>query len=142
MNLNSRIKQIVLDISRGDDSEEEREKNLSSILQSGKWENVRDSILNILYEDDKELWDEAIKIIFYLQNRNFKFDETKTIALLHDCLSLSDHLDSNLVWTITRKIKSLPYLSDDDPYNDSIILKEMELIWEYRNKISDSFDNH
>jgi hypothetical protein len=142
MNLNKRIKQIVLEIDRSDGSEDVMEKNLSFILQSGKWEDVRNSILNILYEDDKELWDEAIKIIFYLQNRGFKFEETKTIALLYDCLSLSDHLDSNLVWTITRKIKSLPYLSDYDPYNDSVILKEMEQIGENRNKDNDTLDNH
>jgi hypothetical protein len=142
MNLNKGIKQILLEINRSDDSEDEIEKNLSFILQSGKWEDVRNGILNILYEDDKELWDEAIKIIFYLQNRSFIFEETKTIALLYDCLSLSNSLDSNLVWTITRKIKSLPYLSDYEPYSDSIIIKEMEQIKENRIKINNTFDKH
>lgn len=139
MNINNRIKQILLDINKSDYTEEEMEKNISSILQLGKWENIRNCILNILYEDDKELWNEAIKIIFYLQNRSFKFEETKTIALLYDCLSLSENIDSNLVWTITRKIKSLPYLSDYDPYNDYVIFKEMEQIRENRNKINNTY---
>jgi len=132
--LKNKIKQLLLIASKSDFTENELESYISEILQSGKWEDVRDCILSVLYEDDKSLWYEAIRLIYYLQNRSCKFDEVQTIALLYDCLCLSDDIDSNLVWTITRNIKSLSYLSDYDPFDDDNIVQEMEKIKKIRKK--------
>lgn len=128
MNLNDKIKKIILDAAESDYDEAGLEKYVSKVAQSGDWEEIRKAILSILYDKDNSLWNETVLLIYYLVNRDYKFDETETIALLYDCLSLSDDIDSNIVWSIVRIIKSEPYLSDYDPYNDEIIFKEMEKI--------------
>lgn len=128
MDLNDKIKKIISDAAESDYDEAGLEKYVSKVAQSGDWEEIRKAILSILYDKDKSLWNETVLLIYYLVNRDYKFDETETIALLYDCLSLSDDIDSNIVWSIARIIKSEPYLSDYDPYNDEIIFNEMEKI--------------
>lgn len=130
--MNERIKQLLLKNKELDLTEEELDKYLTSILQLGKWEEVRKGILNILYENDRELWDEAILLIYYFLNRKYYFEEIETIALIHDCLMQSDNLDENLVWTITKTIKLLPYDSEYEPFDDDLILKEIEKIKDIR----------
>lgn len=128
MDLDEKIKKIITNATDCNFNETELENYISAIIQSGDWEEVRKSIIKILYGNDKTLWNEAVLLIYYLVNRNFKFDETETIALLYDCLSISNDIDSNLIWSIVRIIKSEPYLSDYDPYDDDIVFKEMEKI--------------
>lgn len=137
--MNDKVKKLLIEIKNNDFTVEEIENLLSSLLKLGKWEDVRDAILNILYQNEKDLWDEAAILIYYLINRNFYFEDIKTIALLHDCLLHSSTMDENLIWTITKTIKSLPYLSDYDPFNDALILNEMERIKEIRIKNNFSF---
>jgi hypothetical protein len=101
----------------------------------GKWEDVRNGLLNILYENDQSLWNETILYIYFLQYKGYTWEPAKTIAILNNCLSLSEELDGNLIWTITIKIKSINYLSEYEPYHDPEVLDEMRKIEEIRNGI-------
>jgi len=128
MNISDTIKSIVLEIHDNELSEEETQAVMDRILGLGSWEDVRNGLLAILYENDTTLWNEAILFVYYFLNRGYAFEEVKTIALLYNCLSLSESMDPNLVWTITKTIKTVPYLSEYDPYRDPPVLDEMDRI--------------
>ncbi len=132
MNTRVFIQQTLFYLKSNDLDELELEKNIASIVQLGTWEDVRNGLLSVLYDNDQNLWPEALEMVYFLLNREFPFDEVETISLLYNCLSLSDTLDANLVWTITRTLKSLPYLSEYDPVTDPMIVKQMEHITNIR----------
>src|SRR5215203_384400 len=102
MDVNEKIKGFILEAYNTDLPAEETEAALDKILSVGEWEEVRDGLLNILYQNDQTLWNQAIIYIYYFQNRGYAYEDGKTIAVLYDCLSLSDDLDENLIWTITK----------------------------------------
>lgn len=128
LSINIKIKNIISEVSKKDLSSSETEDVLNIILSLGNWKNIRTGLLNILVENDSSLWDETVAYIYYFQNRGYKFDDTKTIAALYSCLSSSETIDENLAWTITKNLKSIPYLSDYDPLQDPEILLEIENI--------------
>lgn len=130
--IDDKIREVVVDISQSDYSPEEIDSIISRLLSLGEWPQVRDSLLKILLFDNENLWPDAITLIYFFVNRGFEFDKTKTVALLYSCLEISDNLDSNLVWTISRNLMNLPYLSDWDAYNDESIVDEMERIGKSR----------
>jgi hypothetical protein len=134
MNITQEIKTIISGINNADLSEEETQIVMNRMLALGKWEEVRDGLLNILYKNDQSLWNEAILYIYYLQGKGYSYEETKTIALLYNCLTLSEELDENLIWTITINIKSISYLSEYEPFHDSEVVKEMDRVKEQRNR--------
>ena len=134
MDIKERIRSILLEIYKRDLSEEETEIVMNRILGLGEWEEVRNGLLNILYENDQTLWDETIIYIYYFQGRGYKFEDAKTIAILYNCLTLSEELNGNLIWTITINIKSVSYLSDYEPYHDPKVLEEMDKIEKIRNR--------
>ena len=122
------IQQIIKNSYERDLTDEELDAVKRQILSLGEWGQVRAGLLAVLYENDTELWNEAIVYMYYFQGMGHTYEPVETIALLYNCLSLSDTLDSNLVWTITRTIKSIPYDSDYDPYNDPAMYREMGAI--------------
>jgi hypothetical protein len=132
MDIFETIRIIIIETNQRDLSDEETLSVMNRILILGEWQEIREGLLNILYENKKTLWNEAILYIFYFQNRGYIYESAKTIALLYDCMSIFDDIDSNLIWTITRNIKSLTYLSDYDPYNDPMVYEEMEKIQKIR----------
>ena len=134
MDIAENIKQIISAINKADLSEEETQTEMNRMLSLGTWEEVRNGLLNILYENDQSLWDETIRYIYFFQNRGYKYETAKTIAILNNCLTLSEELDGNLIWTITKDIKSISYLSDYEPYHDKEVLNEMDKIEEIRNR--------
>lgn len=134
METTEEIRNFIAEAYQNDLSAEETEVNLDRILGLGEWEKIRSGLLNILYENDQTLWSEAIRYIYYLQSRGYTFEDAKTIALLYNCLTLSEEIDGNLVWTITKNIKSISYLSDYEPYQDAAVLSEMEKIEKLRNQ--------
>ena len=109
MDLTNKIKAILLESKNSDLSEEETKEFMDRILGFGEWEDIRIGLLNVLYDNDDTLWNEAITYLYYFQNKGYTYEAVKTIALLNDCLRLSDDLDSNLIWTITINIKSISY---------------------------------
>ncbi len=133
--LNDTIRLIISNAAKSDFTEEESEKYILRVVNSGDWKNIRAVILDILYAEDRALWSETVKLIYYLQNRGFKFEYPEIVALLCDCLSLSDEIDSNLVWTIVRGVKSVSYLSDWDPFADEEILREINKINKIRQNL-------
>lgn len=122
MDITEKVKGIIVEINDVDISEEETENVMGRILSLGKWEEIRNCLLNILYENDQTLWNETIRYIYFFQNRGYTYEAAKTIAILYNGLSLSEELDGNLIWTITIKIKSKSYLSDYEPYQDNEVL--------------------
>ena len=134
MDITEKIKSIILEVNKVDLSDEETQIVLNRILSLGKWEEIRNCLLNILYENDRSLWDETIRYIYFFQNRGYTYEPAKTIAILYNCLSLSEELDGNLIWTITINIKSISYLSDYEPYQDMEVLNEMDKIERIRNR--------
>lgn len=124
-----------MEVNDCDLSSEETETILDKILGLGDWEKIRNGLLSILYENDQTLWNETILYIYYFQGRGYKYEAPKTIALLYNCLSLSEKIDDNLIWTITKDIKSVSYLSDYDPYKDPEILAEMKNIEKLRSRV-------
>lgn len=126
--LNDTIRLIISNAAKSNFTEEESEEYILRVINSGDWKSVREAIIHILYAEDRTLWNETVKLIYYLQNTGFKFEYPEIVALLCDCLSLSDEIDSNLVWTIVRSVKSVSYLSDWDPFNDEEILREINKI--------------
>jgi hypothetical protein len=134
MDTTEKIKCIIAEINNVDLSEEETQMVMDRMLSLGKWEEVRNGLLNILYDNDQSLWNETIRYIYFFQNRGYTYEAAKTIAILNNCLSLSEELDENLIWTITINIKSISYLSDYEPYQDPEVLNEMSKIEKIRNR--------
>jgi len=134
MDINEKIRSIILEIYKSDLSEGEIQVAMNRILSLGKWEEVRNGLLNILYENDQTLWNETIIYIYFFQNQGYKYEDAKTIAILYDCLTLSDDLNENLIWTITKDIKSVSYLSDYEPFHDPKVLEEMDKIKKTRER--------
>lgn len=134
IDINEKIRSIIQEVNKVDLSEEEISGIMNRMLALGEWENVRNGLLNVLYENDQSLWNETILYIYYFQGKGHKYEDAKTIALLYNCLTLSDELDDNLIWTITKDIKSVSYLSDYDPFHDPAVLEEMNKIKGIRNK--------
>ncbi|MES1218576.1 MAG: hypothetical protein ABUT20_23940 [Bacteroidota bacterium] len=133
MDINEKVKSIILEVNEADLSSEEIRDVMKRILSLGEWEDVRNGLLNILYDNDQTLWNETIIYIYYLQGEGYKFEDVKTIAVLNNCLTLSEELNGNLIWTITIGIKSISYLSDYDPFQDKEVLSEMSKIEKMRN---------
>jgi hypothetical protein len=133
MDITEKIKSIIGEVYESDLDEEETHVVMTRILGLSEWEEVRNGLLNILYENEQTLWNQTIIYIYYFQNKGYKYEEAKTIAVLYNCLSLSDEVDGNLVWTITKDIKSVSYLSDYEPYHDEAVLNEMAKIEKIRN---------
>jgi len=134
MDTTEKIKSVIAEINKADLSEEETQMVMNRMLSLGKWEEIRNGLLNILYDNDQSLWDETIRYIYFFQNKGYSYEAAKTIALLNNCLSLSEELDGNLIWTITINIKSISYLSDYEPYQDTEVLNEMNKIEKIRNR--------
>jgi hypothetical protein len=134
MDINEKIKSSILEAYQNDLSYEETEIALNRIIGLGDWEEVRNGLLNILYDSDQTLWSDTIRYIYYLQGRGYTFEDAKTIAILYNCLTLSEELDGNLIWTITKDIKSVSYLSDYEPYHDTAVVEEMNKIEKIRNR--------
>jgi hypothetical protein len=135
MDVNEKITSIVQEVNKKDLSEEEIQGVMHKILSLGKWNDIRNGLLNILYNNDQTLWNETILYIYYFQNRGYKYEDAKTIALLYNCLTLSDELNENLIWTITKDIKSVSYLSEYEPFHDPAVLEEMDEIKKMRSGI-------
>jgi len=133
MDINEKIRSNILEAYQNDLSYEETEVALNRILGLGEWEEVRNGLLNILYGNDQTLWYDVIRYIYYLQGRGYTFEDAKTIAILYNCLTLSEGLDGNLIWTITKGIKLIPYLSEYEPFHDPAVLNEMDKIAKIRN---------
>jgi len=112
MDITEKIRSLILKAHENDLSEEETQLVMNRILGLGEWEEIRNGLLNILYENDHTLWNQTIIYIYYFQGRGYTYEDAKTIAILYNCLTLSDDLDENLIWTITKDIKSVAYLSD------------------------------
>jgi hypothetical protein len=135
MNIAEKVRNYILEANNSDLSSEETETILDKILELGDWEEIRNGLLSILYENDQILWNQTILYIYYFQGRGYKYEPPKTIALLYNCLGLSDELDDNLIWTITKDIRSVSYLSDYDPYKDPAVLEEMKNIEKLRSRV-------
>ena len=128
MDINEKIRSYILQAHENDLSEEETQAVMNRILGLGEWEEIRNGLLNILYENDHTIWNQTIIYIYYFQGRGYTYEDAKTIAILYNCLTLSDDLDENLIWTITKDIKSVAYLSDYEPYHDAAVLSKMDKI--------------
>jgi len=135
MDITEKIRSHILEAHENDLSEEETQTVMNRILGLGEWEEIRNGLLNILYENDHTLWNQTIIYIYYFQGRGYKYEDAKTIAILYNCLTLSGDLDENLIWTITKDIKSVAYLSDYEPYHDAEVLSEMDKIEKIRNRL-------
>lgn len=134
MDVNGKLKGIISEVYKSDLDEEETQVAMNNILGLGEWEEVRNGLLNILYENDQTLWNQTIIYIYYFQNRGYAYEDAKTIAILHNCLTLSEEVDGNLIWTITIHIKKVAYLSDYEPFHDQAVLSEMDKIKEMRSR--------
>jgi len=135
MDITEKIRSHILEAHENDLSEEETQAVMNRILGLGEWEEIRNGLLNILYENDHTLWNQTIIYIYYFQGRGYTYEDAKTIAILYNCLTLSDDLDENLIWTITKDIKSVAYLSDYEPYHDAAVLSEMDKIEKIRTRL-------
>ena len=135
MDITEKIRGHILEAHENDLSEEETQAVMNRILGLGEWEEIRNGLLNILYENDHTIWNQTIIYIYYFQGRGYTYEDAKTIAILYNCLTLSDDLDENLIWTITKDIKSVAYLSDYEPYHDAAVLSEMDKIEKIRTRL-------
>ena len=135
MDITEKIRSHILEAHENDLSEEETQAVMNRILGLGEWEEIRNGLLNILYENDHTIWNQTIIYIYYFQGRGYTYEDAKTIAILYNCLTLSDDLDENLIWTITKDIKSVAYLSDYEPYHDAAVLSEMDKIEKIRTRL-------
>lgn len=107
------------------DTGEETEALLVRLVALADWPQVQDALWLLLTAGPAGLWPDLVQTIYLLINRGQQFDPIPTIARLHACLEQDDRLDGNLVWTITRHLKGLSYLSDYDPYQDAAVLEEL-----------------
>ena len=135
MDITEKIRSHILEAHENDLSEEETQAVMNRILGLGEWEEIRNGLLNILYENDHTIWNQTIIYIYYFQGRGYTYEDAKTIAILYNCLTLSDDLDENLIWTITKDIKSVAYLSDYEPYHDAAVLSKMDKIEKIRTRL-------
>lgn len=81
MKINDKIKGIIQEVNNADLSEKEIQKVMERIIRLGEWNDIRNGLLNILHDNDQSLWNETILYIYYFQNRGYKYEAAKTIAL-------------------------------------------------------------
>ncbi len=134
MDIYQTIRDSIAESNAKDPSDDEIQSIMSMMLSVGTWEQVRECLLGILYENDRSLWRETILYLYYFQNNGYTYESTTTIALLYNCLTLCDELDENLIWTITKTIKSISYLSEYEPFQDPDVVREMQRIEELRKR--------
>ena len=73
-------------------------------------------------------WNEATLVIYWSLSAQPTLPCTREecIARLYVCLEQSPELDENLVWSVAKELKGVPYVSDWDPYKDPVIWEHME----------------
>ena len=134
MDINQTIRNCIAESNATDPSDDEIQSIMTMMLSIGTWEQVRECLLGIVYDNDQSLWRETILYLYYFQNNGYTYEAVTTIALLYNCLTLCDELDENLIWTITKTIKSKSYLSEYDPFQDPDVVREMRRIEELRER--------
>lgn len=93
-----------------------------------RWEAVRDEMLSLLADDgEPQHWMTAVTVLWLGVDRpmpNIRVIALLQIRLLVD-LPPEQELDENLVWSITRNLQGVSYLSDYDPASDPDVVAEM-----------------
>ncbi len=100
------------------------------ILELDKpWEDVRDILFSILLDNGQiDIWYDVCAFIYSSIGKGKDWPVDQTIALLYTCLEVSEQLDENVVWSITKDLKKIEYLADYDPYKDEPVVDEMKKI--------------
>ncbi len=101
-------------------------ESVQTLSESEGWTQVISDCLSILSDRTKmELWEAAIRIIFWATSRSpvCPVPSMAIVARLYWCLetiegNTKNEIDDNLVWTIAKDLKGVPYLSEWDPQLD------------------------
>ena len=102
------------------------------------WTDIVAESLSILSDKSKmEFWQAAVRIIFWSTSRTptFPVPTMEIVARLYWCLinveeGVKNEMDENLVWSVAKDLKGVPYLADWDPQRDPEVqayLTEMKL---------------
>jgi len=129
--LSERISQILADARfDGADCDDTRHEAIWALVASdADWEAVLDRMIALLEDDGAgQHWATACCVLWFGIKR--PMPKARVIALLHHRLIAdlpeSLALDENLVWSITRNLKGVAYLSDYEPLNDPEIQSELK----------------
>ena len=114
---------------------------VESRSQTEGWTQVIAECLSILSDRTMmELWEAAVRIIFWATSRSpiYPVPPMAIVARLYWCLeNISDEIvnavDDNLIWTISKDLKGVQYLSEWDPQRDPEVLVFLE---EMRQRLS------
>ena len=125
MKLTLQIQQFLTDF------EDVSEDAINDLCDRFGWDLVQAGLLEVLENNDQATHWPTVAVVFWgaaLDGRSIQVD--KLIALLYHRFDPNGDAESNLVWSITCKLKGVGYLSDYELLNDPGVIEELKAIRE------------
>jgi hypothetical protein len=125
-----RVRAILADPAYDDvASDAVRSDAILALCEPHGWDAVLEALLGVLRDDGAQRhWREASIVLFCALPRPMPVNQV--IGLLYRRLieevPADYELDENLVWSITRNLKNVDYLSEYEPLQDPAIQAEMK----------------
>jgi hypothetical protein len=128
--VHARVGAVLADAAFDDvERDQSRSDAILALIEPHGWDAVLDALLAVLRDDSAQPhWREVSVVLFAALDRPMPANQV--VGLLYrrliedvpeDC-----ELDENLVWSITRNLKGVEYLSDYEPLRDPEIIAEMK----------------
>jgi hypothetical protein len=126
-NRGKKMRQKILRALENATFEEDPSQSLLHLLEENGWDQNLPILLELLNNKNQmKNWPQIIITLWYGIGKRYLFPIDYTIAVLYHCLDISEELDENLIWSITRNLKNISYESDYDPYQDENVQKIMQ----------------
>lgn len=102
---------------------------IKALVEAYGWDAVLNALLAVLRDDSAQpFWRDVSVVLFATLDRPMPVNQV--IGLLYrrliEDVPAEYELDENLVWSITRNLKGVAYLSDYEPLQDPAIIAEMK----------------
>jgi hypothetical protein len=127
--LHDRLQAILADGSFDDDAcPDTRDEAIWALVERYGWDGMLQEMLALLRDDGAQRhWRDASTVIW--RGIDQPMPANQVIALLYrrliEDVPVEYELDGDLIWSITRNLKGVDYLSDYDPLSDPEIIAEM-----------------
>lgn len=130
MNLDEQLTGILTNNALDDeDSDLSKAEAIELLIEEVGWEEICRPLFNVLEDDTQSSnWRSIAEVIWGAVLDGQSLPENKVIALLFYRFDpkTSSEEDSNLMWSITTKLKKVDYLSDYEPLQDPAVIDELE----------------
>ena len=132
MKLQEMILNILSNPELDDDViEESKSELIYNLTEKYEWSQIYSILIEFLEDSGLyHYWHTITVILFQAVTDKRPIRVDYTIALLYYCLmnAPENYMDENLVWSITRNLKGVGYLSDYEPFKDSAVWEELQKI--------------